>query len=162
MRRPTAVTAATLLLAAVAAALAGGTASAAPRAVAPAVAAPSAAEQAWLAQVSAVCHRWELKLEQVPPPISVGSTLALGTLAAKALPLLEGQQRETSAVAPPASLQRKVAALLDDSGGAIQALRALRAAATKGDLPGAQRALAVFLAAQSLSRARSLALGIRC
>lgn len=116
----------------------------------------------WADRVSAICHRYERKLAQVPAPATVGNVMVLSTLAGRALPLLEDEARELRKVAVPAALRARVDALLNDSAGAVLALRRIRAAARKDDLRAAQQAFVVFLAAQSSSRARAQALGIRC
>lgn len=123
---------------------------------------PAGAAAAWVTRVSTVCHRYAQELQKVPAPATVSSTLVLGTLAARALPLLEAQARDVRRVPVPPALKAPVAALLEDDDGAILALRRLRTAARKGDLKDAQQAFVVFLAAQSAARSRSLALGIRC
>ena len=161
MPRSTRSVVATATATVVVAAAAAGALATAVRA-APAVVRPATAESVWLVRVSAICHRYQRELQKVPAPATVSSTLVLGSLAARALPLLEGQAREVRRVAPPASLQAQVAALLHDDDGAILALRSLRVAAKREDLRAAQQALVVFLAAQSAARQRSLALGITC
>lgn len=122
----------------------------------------AAAERAWVARFSSVCHGYQVKLRQIDAPASVASTTVLGALASQALPLLAAQNRDVHRLVPPASLRTQVDALLNDDDGAVLALRTLLAAARAGDLKGAQRAFVVFLTAQSSVRARSLALGINC
>ena len=123
---------------------------------------PADSRAVWADRVSAICHRYQRKLAQVPAPATVNNVLVLSTLAGRALPLLEGQAREVRRVAVPEALRAQVEALLNDDAGAILALRRIRAAATKDDLRATQQAFIVFLAAQSSARARSQALGIRC
>ena len=123
---------------------------------------PVSAEAQWIGSVSAICHRYDRQLAQVPAPATVSNTAVLGSLAGRALPLLEGQAREVRRVEVPAALRVRVDGLLNDDAGAVLALRRLQAAARKDDVRAAQQAFLVFLAAQSSARARSQALGIRC
>ena len=135
----------------------------APAAVAaPALVRPADPGAVWADRVSAICHRYQRQLAQVPAPATVSNVLVLSTLAGQALPLLAGQAREVGRVPVPAALREQVAVLLNDDAGAILALRRIRTAARKDDLRAAQQAFVVFLAAQSSARSRSLALGIRC
>ena len=117
---------------------------------------------AWADRVSAICHRYQRQLAQVPAPATVSNVLVLSTLAGRALPLLAGQAREVGQVPVPPALRARVAALLNDNDGAILALRRIRTAAGRDDLRAAQHAFVVFLAAQSSARVRSVSLGIRC
>ena len=142
--------------------LALGLAVAAAAGGATAVVRPADPRAVWADRVSAICHRYQRQLAQVPAPATVSNVLVLSTLAGRALPLLAGQAREVGRVPVPATVREQVAALLNDDAGAILALRRIRTAARKDDLRAAQQAFVVFLAAQSSARSRSLALGVRC
>lgn len=149
-------------LAAAACALTAGAAGAAHGAVAPAAGSPADGAAAFRARFHAACAPWERKLAQVPPPASVGSAVVLASVAAKVLPLLDGEAVALARIAPPASLRTGTARLLAESRSAARAVRLMGEAARRGDIAEAQRQLAAFLTAREVARTRADALGLRC
>jgi hypothetical protein len=116
----------------------------------------------YLAQVNAICHEYEQRLQEIPPPANPASPLIVKQSVARALPLVIERLERIRAVEPPRAMRAQVQTMLDTAEEATNALRQTLAAANAGNVARMARALGAFAALRDEARTRAEALGITC
>lgn len=115
----------------------------------------------YLAEVAAICKRYEPALSRIAPPdITIPGSVVQSVDAA--LPLIRERVAETRAVEPPKELQPRVEGFLSLTDRATQRLVELRRVAKTRDLARSANALNSYVRARNAARAEADRIGFRC
>jgi hypothetical protein len=116
----------------------------------------------YLAQVNAICRRYEAPLVRVGVPANPADPRIVRAVVRRVLPLIERRINEISAVIPPEAMRAQVAKLLAAADDVSASLRAVLAAANANDVRLMLTAFGTFVELRDEARAQSHALGITC
>jgi hypothetical protein len=116
----------------------------------------------YLAQVNAICRRYEVELQRIGVPANPANPQIVQAVVSRVLPIVERRINDISAVTPPEAMRAGVTRMLAAADDVSASLRAVLAAARANDVRLMLTAFGAFLELRDEARAQSRALGISC